>query len=167
MVERVAKKERKAVRSYASDLRLPSMSSVTRNASQSTGHGLQRRESVSSSSGGGSIRTARRLFNQFRRRGAVSGASGQTFSQAQRMTRHSEEVLRTHWTSFPSQTFSPGSGSAAKAAAQQANLDRQHFLSMKQKQLRADSPEDLMDVDSAYEAENDRYYNTDMGQRLG
>jgi hypothetical protein len=167
MVERVTKRSNsRAVRTARPDFSSPSIASLASIESASSSFGLQRRESISSS--GGSIRTARRLFNSLRqRRGAVSGASGQTLSQTQRMSRHSEEVLRTHWSNLPSQPFQPGSGSAAKAAAQQANLDRQQLLSAKQKQLRADTPEDPMDVDSAYEAEDDRASNVDMGPKLG
>lgn len=83
------------------------------------------------------------------------------------MSRTSEEILRHHWSTLPSQPFHPASGSAAKAAAQQANLDRQQMLSAKQRLLRADTPEDPMDVDSAYEADDGRSSCSELGKRIG
>lgn len=169
MVERVAKRSNsRTVRGQRPDFAPSSMSSFIGNDSTTSSHGLHRRSSISSSAGD-SIRSAKRIFTSLRqRRGAVSGPSGQTFSQAQRLSRHSEEMLHSHRLNLHAQTIQPGSGSGARAAAQQANLDRQQLLSAKQKQqFRADTPEDLMDVDSAYEAEDDRASSFDMGTRLG
>jgi len=166
MVERVTKRSNSKSARLQDRPEMFSASSVSIASTIGTPsiHGLTRRESISSAS----HRTAKRLFNSLRqRRGAVSGASGQTLSQAQRTARSSEEMLHSHWSHLPAQAFQPGSGSAAKAAAQQANLDRQQQISARQKQPRADTPEDPMDVDSAYEADDDQLPSVDQGTKLG
>jgi len=96
----------------------------------------------------------------------MSVASGQTFNHA--LSRSSEEVIRQHWTQLSiTGSLQPGSGTAAKAAAQQANAHRQKKLSAKLMQQRADTPEDLMDVDSAYEADDNMSSDSETGSKLG
>lgn len=173
MVERVTKRHntRSSVRSglqERADLTMGSftgtMSNTTCVTTTSSQHGLQRSESSASS-----IYRAGRFFSHLKprqRRNAVSVASGQTFNQT--LSRSSEEVLRHHWTQLPiTGSLQPGSGTAAKAAAQQANAHRQKKLSAKMMQRRADTPEDIMDVDSAYEADDNMSSDSEMGLKLG
>ena len=173
MVERVTKRHntRSSARSglqERADLTMGSLTSAMSNttyvASTSSQHGLQRTESSASS-----IYRAGRFLSNLRsrqRRNAVSVASGQTFGQA--LSRSSEEALRHHWAQLPiTGSLQPGSGTAAKAAAQQANAHRQKKLSAKVMQRRADTPEDLMDVDSAYEADDNMSSDLEMGLKLG
>ena len=166
MVERVTKRHntRSSARSGLQERADVSMGNTAGVANPSSQHGLHRTESSASS-----IHRAGRFFSHLRprqRRNAVSVASGQTFSQA--ISRSSEEALRYHWTQLPiTGSLQPGSGTAAKAAAQQANAHRQKKLSAKAMQRRADTPEDLMDVDSAYEADDNMSSDSEMGLKLG
>lgn len=173
MVERVTKRHntRSSARSGLQERADMTMSSLTNAMSNTTcvanptsQHSLQRTESSASS-----IHRAGRFLSHLRsrqRRNAVSVASGQTFNQT--LSRSSEEVLRHHWTQLPiTGSVQPGSGTAAKAAAQQANAHRQKKLTAKVMQRRAETPEDLMDVDSAYEADDNMSSDSEMGLKLG